>query len=188
MIKIAFIGNCQMVSLCFFTQQLLHDTDIICKWICAYNGFSMFSHQRFSQKCNHKLFSNNESIQYLYECDYIFYQKIKKEKSPLFNEEKIMSYKKYNCISMPSIWLDITTYETSLSELKKREITIKNTMIVTDIITYYYGTYTLFNSPNHPTTFLFLKIMEKIASILHVPFFSNELVSIYLKHDNWMEL
>ena len=188
MINIAFIGNCQMVSLAFFTQSLKKDYEI--RWVSYGKAAEEFNYQSWANKCENKIFNNDYSIDFIKKCDYVFYQKICEKTSELFNEDKIKKYINNNCklISLPSIWIDNSDYNNSINELKKRELQNQNNIIVTDIIEKYNSTNKLFHTVNHPTTFLFIKIMEKIAAFLNVDFFDDEETNKFLLNDNYMEL
>ena len=190
-IKIAFVGNCQMVSLCYFLQQLLGLQLFDIKWINYNDAFATHLHS-WSDKCLHKILNANEGIEFLKNCDSIIYQNIKRETSPFFNSENIFSYKKKECllISITSIHLDINSYDESINKLKEIDDNNNNTIKVSRIIEKYYPHHKLLLSLslNHPSTFLFLEILREICSIMNIPFFKENVYNTFCRNSNFMDL
>jgi hypothetical protein len=189
MTNIAFIGNCQMVSLCYFLQQLLSENkNFTIKW-CLYGDNFKAHIAEWSQKCKNKIINYEQSLEYIKICDFIIYQDISSEKSFFSNEETLTKIKKIDCklIKMPSIFFEYSSYDTSLKELIKRE-TNKNVDIKVSQIIDKYKPRVLMLTNNHPKTFLFLEIMKEICKILNIEFFSQQKYRQYLNNPNYMGL
>ena len=196
MIHIGFVGNCQLLSLCFFTQFLLKENqEYTVRYISYDNTFNIHI-DKWSDKCNNKILDYSEGIEYLMKCDYIIYNKIKKDTSIFFNTECIESYAKQNCklISITSIYIQIEKYYQDISELLYRDITLNNTIKISTIIYEYMKDKELVNikdlliTKNHPTTFLFLIIINKLCEIIEISSYSKEVFDLLIKNNNIMEL
>jgi hypothetical protein len=189
MIRIAFIGNCQTVSLCFFLQQLLSiNKNYLVKW-CLYGDEFKAHVSKWSDKCKNKIIDYNKSLEYIKICDLIVYQDISQKKSFFSNEETLTKIKKMECklIKMPYIFLEYSSYESSLKELIRRE-NLKNVDIK---VSHYFEKHKediLMLTKNHPNTFLFLEIIKEICKILNIEFFSQRKYAHYLNNPNYMEL
>ena len=181
MIYIGFIGNCQMLSLCFYLQQCLKN-EFTCevRWI-------LYSDR--SDKCENKITEYDKGIDYISNCDIIIYQSLKKETSELFNEDKIMSYKKDSCIliSLPHIFCDYKEYDKSILRLQEKENKYNVTISVSDIINNNKHIKIVYSNV-HPTTFLFLEILKKLCVILKINFFIDEQYNYYVSNKNFMNL
>ena len=182
---ITFIGNCQTVSLCFYFQQLL-----TCEvyWILFGNEFKPHLGE-WSDKVKNKIIDPEKSINCIKNSDIIIYQQIIKDKSYFSNDETLQNLKKETCIliKIPSIYLDYSDYEYSIRELKKREIENEVNVKVSDIFEEYKND-KLMLTVNHPNTFLFLKIVDKLCNILGINTFTQNEKEIFLKKDNYMNL
>jgi hypothetical protein len=189
MFRVAFIGNCQTVSLCFFLQQLLAiNKNYLVKW-CLYGDDFKAHVSKWSDKCKNKIIDYNKSLEYIKICDFIIYQDISKEKSTFSNEDILTNIKKEDCklIKMPSIFLEYSSYEASLEELIKRE-TAKNVDIHVSQIIDRNKPRALMLTKNHPNTFLFLEILKEICKIMDIEFFSQRKYAHYVNNLNYMEL
>lgn len=189
MIHIAFIGNCQTVSLCFFLQKLLvRKPNYIVKW-CLYGDEFTAYVSNWSEKCRHKIVNYDESLEYIKICDYVIYQEISKEKSVFSNEDVLTQIKKNDCklIKMPSIFLEYSSYEASLKELITRE-TDKNVDIKVSQIIHRNKPKKVMLTKNHPNTFLFLEIIKEICNFLNIEFFDQRSYSHFVNNPNYMEL
>jgi hypothetical protein len=187
---IGFVGNCQMVTLCYYTQQLLKDHNHEIRWVC-YN-YLFLEHfdteNRWGDKCVNKIYDTTEGIEFIKKCDIIFYQKIRPETSQYFNFNNIITYNKYaRFISMPSIKIDLKNVEESLKKLRMREVKYKHDICITSIFKKHTEDVLLL-SHDHPTTFLFMEIMKKICKFLNVPFFKNEQYQMFMSNNNYMGL
>jgi hypothetical protein len=79
---------------------------------------------RWSEKVKNKILNNNMALDIIKNSDVIIYQEICIKKSPFSNTETLKKIKKESCIliKIPSIFLDYSSYDISMKELKKREI------------------------------------------------------------------
>lgn len=190
MIHIAFIGNCQTVSLCFYLQQLLiNNNDYKISWCLYGDEFKSILNNAFAIKCNNKIIDYTESLKYINNCDYIIYQTISKEKSPLLNEDNILLNIKNNAklIKIPSIYFDNNSTINSMKELKNREFANN----VTIPVSHFFEKYNydeLMLTVWHPTTFLFLEILKKITVILNIDFFSVDKYNHFISDKNYIGL
>lgn len=186
---IAFIGNCQMVSLCFFLQQLLSSNkNFVVRW-CLYGDKFKAHLAHWSKKCKDKIIDYNHSLEYIKICDYIIYQDISINNSTFSNEDVLSKIKKIDCklIKMPCIFIDYSSYDISLKELIRRE-TEKNVDIKVSEIIDNYKEHVLMLTINHPKTFVFLEIIREICKILNIRFFDKRRYIHYVSNPNYMEL
>lgn len=184
--KITFIGNCQTASLCFYFQQLLGEFNI--KWVLYGDEFKPHLHE-WSNKVKHKIIDYDIVIDVIKHSDVIVFQEIRKEKSQFSNTETLEAIKKESCrlIKIPSIYLDYSNYDHSISELKQREI-INNVDISVSNIFEKYREYHMMLTNVHPNTFLFLEIVDEICRLLNINAFSKEGRDVFLKDNNYMKL
>ena len=78
---ITFIGNCQMLTLCFYFQQLLNNNNNI-YWILYGEEFKQHLYiTNWSDKCLNKILDYDKSIQIIKNSDIIIYQNISLDKS-----------------------------------------------------------------------------------------------------------
>jgi len=182
---IAFIGNCQTASLTFYFQQLL---DCNIQWLLY--GEEFRGHlTAWSDKVKNKVLDYNISLDIIKNSDFIIYQEICKEKSEFSNSETLNSIKKDACIliKIPSIYLDYSDYDNSIEELKKREIQNSVDITVSDIFENNRDKI-LLRGLWHPTTFLFLEIIDKICKLMNIDTFSSNTKETFLQDDNYMAL
>jgi len=183
--NITFIGNCQTASLCFYFQQLLNCN---INWV-LYGDEFLPNLGRWIDKVKNKSLDYDVSIDVIKNSDIIVYQEINKEKSAFSNTETLQIIKKISCklITIPSIYLDYSDYENSIKELQKREIVNKVDILVSDIFEKY-REQQLMLTIWHPSTFLFLEIVNEICNILNIETFSKTTREMFLQDDNYMQL
>lgn len=184
--KIAFIGNCQIASLCFYFQQLPHDFDV--KWLLYSDEFKAHFGE-WIDKVKNKIDNYDIIFNEIKNSDVIVYQEICKEKSLFCNTETLQKNKKESCrlIKIPSIHFDYANYKDSIKELNKREVMNKVDITVSDIFLKYKNL-RLMLTIHHPTTFLFLKILNRLCRLLSIPTISKKKGHIFLQDDNYMKL
>jgi hypothetical protein len=185
--NITFIGNCQTVSLCFYFQQLLFNCNNI-QWVLYGDEFKMHLNE-WSHKTENKIINYDISIDVIKKSDVIIYQEISKEKSLFSNTETLQSIKKESCrlIKIPSIYFDYSNYDSSMKELKKREIINKVDISVSDILEKYKER-KLMITIDHPNTFLFLEIVNELCRILNINTFTTFMRDLFLENNNYMGL
>lgn len=185
---ISFIGNCQLLTLCFYFQQLLDTNENSMNWLLY--GHEFRSHLGgWTTKCKNLVLDDEKSIEIIKTSDIIIFQEISEAKSAISNSSFLKKNIKQNCIllKIPSVFLDYNAYNDSLNDLQTRE-TINNVDIrVSDILHKYKDT-KLMLTKHHPTTFLFMEIIKKICVTLDLPFFTNNLYNHFLLNDNYMGL
>lgn len=194
--NIAFLGNCQTISLCMLMSELCKKNPkykaFNCEWCCYSREDLLHYDCEWSSSCA-KRTDDSDIIEYLKNCDCLVFQNILEVTSPLFHTNALLSYLKPECriISMSSIHLDINNLEESLDELKRRDDYSMNVINVSEII----GEYINKNVPsdlmltiNHPTTLLFFKILEIICRILNIDFYSKEETEYYISNRNHIGL
>jgi hypothetical protein len=186
---ISLLGNCQMVTLCFYLQQLLDPSEYKINWLLYDPEFSRHLGS-WSYKCKNKILKYEDSIDEIRRSDYIIYQEV--IYSNISNPMVIEKLKKKitEIIKLPSIFLDINNYEASLEELKLRENKLMVNLKVSEIFerNRHRNVEELLLTKNHPTTFFFMELLKEIALKLNVPFFSDEIVECFMKDRNYMEL
>ncbi len=174
-----------MASLCFYFQQLLSD----CNVKYALYG-DEFSHHLgdWSNKVN-KIINLDESIEWIKTCDIVMYQEINKDKSVFSNTEALTAIKKESCklIKIPSIYFVLDKYDISILVLQRLENVNKVDITVSDIFEKYRETLLIFGLM-HPTTFMFLEIVNKICKLLNIDTFSELKRGIFLSDTNYMNL
>jgi hypothetical protein len=174
-----------MVSLCFYFQQLL---DCNIQWVLYGDHFKPHI-GGWSDKVKNKIVEYDASIDAIKNSDIIIYQQISKERSSFCNTESLQIIKKESCklILVPYMYFKYSDFNNSIEELKKREIRNKADICVSDIYQKYKGD-CLMLGVNHPTTFLFLEVVDEICKILHIDTFSQSKREVFLKKNNYMEL
>ena len=120
--NITFIGNCQMLSLCYFFQQLLHSKNYNIFWIAYSEDFKKHL-GHWSNKCKNKITDNNISIKQIKNSDIIIYQNVKINQTVFAYTEKLNELKKDTCrlIQISSIYLIYEEYDNSIEKLQNRE-------------------------------------------------------------------
>ena len=185
--NITFIGNCQLISLCFYFQQLLNENNNIC-WVLYGEEFKQHM-GNWSVKCKNKIIDYDNSIQKIKDSDVIIYQNIDVNKSLFSNTNTLREITKNSCklIKIPSIHLIYNDFDNSIKELIKRE-NENNVDIKISNIFYKFKKYNLMLSCWHPKTFLFMEIIKLLCNLLNLNFFTKEQYNDYLKNENYMEL
>jgi hypothetical protein len=183
--NITFIGNCQTAALCFYFQQLLNCN---INWVLYGDEFKPHL-GGWIDKVKNKILDYDISFDVLRNSDVIIYQEISKEKSEFSNTETLRVIKKESCklIIIPSIYLDYSDYEKSIKELQKREIENKVDILVSEIFEKY-SEEQIMLSIWHPTTFLFLEIVNEICNILNIDSFSKNTRDHFLQDNNYIQL
>lgn len=185
--NITFIGNCQMVALCFYFQQLLSENNKIC-WVMYGENFKQYL-GKWSVKCKNKIIDYDNSIQTIKDSDIIIYQNINLNKSLFSNQNTLRELTNNSCklIKIPCIYLIYNDFSNSIKELIKRE-NKNNVDIKVSNILYNFKDTNLMLSPPHPNTFLFLEVIKILCNLLNFNFFTEEQYNIFLKNKNYMEL
>jgi hypothetical protein len=119
--NITFIGNCQILSLCFYFQQLLNQNYYIC-WVLYGEEFKQ-NLDYWSEKCINKILEYNDSIKTIKDSDIIIFQNIDINKSLFSNTNILSEIKKTTCklIQIPSIYLNYYDFDNSIQHLINRE-------------------------------------------------------------------
>ncbi len=187
-INIALIGNCQTLSLHVYLHDLLKNKNYEIKWI-RFGKHVLPGYLKIISHIYPDLISitdDEEGIEYIKTCDYVIYQPILIKTSCNFNATKIKSYCSNTCtqISFISIYID-GDFNMGVYRLKQRELERGTTIKVTDILEKHKDKKLLLRK-NHPTTFLFLKLLEQICIHLNIDFFKN--TDKYLITDNYTRL
>lgn len=185
--NITFIGNCQMVSLCYYFQQLLSKDNNIC-WVLYGEEFKQHL-GNWSVKCKNKIIDYDNSIQTIKDSDIIIYQNIDVEKSLFSNTNTLRELTNNSCklIKIPSIYIIYNDFSNSIKELINRE-NENNVDIKVSNILYNFKNTNLMLTCNHPKTFLFLEIVKILCNLLNYNFFTEEQYNNFLKNENYMEL
>jgi hypothetical protein len=186
--NITFIGNCQMLSLCYFFQQLLNSTYYKIFWISYSEDFNKHL-GLWSNKCKNKITDYDISIKQIKNSDIIIYQNVKINLTLFAYTEKLNELKKNTCrlIQISSIYLIYKEYDDSIKKLQDRENN-NNSNIKVSYIFEKYRNDNLMLTYNHPKTFLFLEIIKELCILLNVDFFNKDQYDDFLKNENFMEL
>ena len=189
---ITFIGNCQLLCLCFFFQQLLPSENYTVKWVCYGKDFERPSKRKWAQKCKNKVYNYDKVIKLIKASDIIIFQEVCPEKSLFCNKKTISSliHKSCKLLVFPSIHINYRNYKNSLKELQRREKLNKVDITVSDIIIKHEGKNLMVNSTSikHPGTLFFMEITKKICEKLDLNFFSEQQYEKFIKNNNYMEL
>jgi len=185
--NITFIGNCQTVSLCFYFQQLLKQTDNIC-WV-SFGKITEPHLNDWSIKCKNKIINYDISIQKIKDSDIIIYQNVDVNKSLFCNTKTLNEIKKSSCklIQIPCIYLIYNDFDNSIQELIKREIRNNVDIKISNIFNKFKDV-NLMLTQNHPKTFLFMEIVKILCNLLNLDFFTEEQYNDFLKNENYMQL
>jgi hypothetical protein len=186
--NITFIGNCQILSLCFYFQQLLNkDENNIC-WVLYGEEFEPHLNS-WSDKCKNKIIDFDDSIQTIEDSDIVIYQNIDVTKSLFSNTNTLRQITKNSCklIKIPSIYFNYNDFDNSIKELIKRE-NENNVDIKISNILYNFKDTNLMLDVHHPNTFLFMEVIKELCNLLNYNFFTKKQYNIFLKNENYMEL
>jgi len=116
--NITFIGNCQILSLCFYFQQLLnkYENYNIC-WVLYGEEFKQHLSD-WTVKCKNKIIDYDNSIQTIKDSEIIIYQNIDVKKSLFSNTNTLLEITKKSCklIKIPSIYLIYDDFDNSIKE------------------------------------------------------------------------
>jgi hypothetical protein len=177
-----------MVSLCFYFQQLLKSKNYNICWVLYGEEFKKHL-CKWSIKCKNKILDYDNSIDKVKNSDIIIYQNISLDKTLFSNTKILQKIKKNTCklIQLPSIYLFYDDFDNSIKNLISRE-NKNNVDIRVSNILYKYKKHNLMLTYQHPNTFLFLKIIKSLCTILNIDFFTKEQYTKYLTNDNYMEL
>lgn len=196
-INIAFVGTCQALSLCYYLQQcLLNNSNYNVRWVCYDKSFLVHM-GKWSDKCKNHILDEMEGIKYIKSCSYIIYHPIQENKSKYFNSTNLMQLKDLKCkmFSLQRVHIDYyndkshyNLYLSSIQEIKKREKLNNIDILVSSIFENNTLNLLLLITPNHPTTYVFLKILEQICQLVSVPYLSNDQFVCFMKNTNYMEL
>ena len=181
--KIATIGTCQAKIIAWYMRQL--NPEYQAKWICP-EVFSDWEER--SEKAKHfkdqfynNIWNHDEGVAYLKDADCIIYQKIEPKTSPLFNYDKIESYKKRNAKTVSlTYFLHSPTDPSLIKGMMERESNLLPDIRVSDIILNHpkkneFKFSKVGNPPGtHCNSTLFLEIIREICKILNFEFFSEE--------------
>ena len=189
MIYIGIVGNCQMVSICFFLQKLLENKEYDIRWISYSDAFNIHLTQ-WSDKCKNKILNVHEGIEFIKKSDYILYQKIRKETSPYFNTEDLENYKKPTAkiFSISKIFVPFENYQESILKFKEVDENENNNIKVSKIIENIKNINIILINKYHPTTFLFLEIIKHICRHIDVDFFPPKVYHNLIRRPNIMGL
>lgn len=162
-IKIATLGNCQTMALCWYIRRL--NLDCTAKWIAGMLADYPFAKGRktFKDQIDHNIYDKNESMSYLREVDYLIYQKIEPKTCNIWNHEKIATYVKNDCklISVSYMMYD-TEEEKFLNGMKQRASNL-NIDIPAHKLVEKHGSKITMQQNNHPHAFYFLELMREIC-------------------------
>lgn len=177
--NITFIGNCQILSLCFYFQQLLLQENIC---YVLYDEIFKQDLGCWSMKCKNIILDYNETIQKIKDSDIIIYQN-------LSNRNTLSEITKKSCklIKIPYIYLHYDDFDNSIRELIERE-NKNNVNIKISNLFYKFKDNNLMLTYKHPTTFLFMEIIKIICDLLNINFFTEEQYNHFIKNKNYMEL
>lgn len=190
MIKIAFVGNCQLLTLCFYLQYLLRDNKDYCiRWVCYSDNFLPHLTGTWDACCKDKITTAKEGVEYIKECDYIFYNPIKDETSTFFSTNKLQDIKKDTTKLYPiiSMCLNYNDLDNSIDHLK--DLDKENEIKITSIIEKYKNDLNkICLTFNHPTTFCFLELMKEITREMNISYYNNDDYNELSKHRSYTGL
>lgn len=161
--------------MCFYFQNLGYQAS----WLMYGEEFRQFLKTRWIQKVNH-----STDVGLINDSDVIVYQEVSEETSTFCNRRVLQTLVKPTCrlIMMPCIYVEL-----ELNELRARELNNKVDITVSDLMETYKDR-KLMLTKNHPTTFLFLLVVDRLCNRLNVTTFSNDQKSLFLQNDNYMGL
>jgi len=181
--KVTFIGNCQLVALCYYFQQLTDDA----KWVCY--GKEFLEHlASWSDKCADKILDHDEAIARVRASDVIVYQEVVAWKSTFCNEKTLRELKGPTCmlLKVPSIQWDYSDADI-LKGLQARERANNVDITASDMFERFKDKKLMLDIC-HPTTFMFLELVREICKRTGVDFFTHEQAARFLQNENHMGL
>lgn len=181
--KVTFIGNCQLVALCYYIQHLVDDA----RWVCY--GDEFLPHlTSWSDKCEDKILDHDGAIARVRDSDVIVYQEVTGWKSSFCNERTLRELKSSGCmlIKVPSIQWDYSDADI-LKGLQAREIANNVDITASDMFERFKDTKLMLDIC-HPTTFMFLELVREICKRTGVDFFTDEQAALFLEDENHMGL
>ena len=180
-IKIATLGNCQTMALCWYIRKL--NLEFTAKWIAGMLADYSFAKGRktFKDQIDHNIYDKDESMSYLREADYLIYQKIEPKTCNTWNHEKIATYVKNDCklISVSHMMYD-PREEKFLNGMKQRALKL-NIDIPAHKIVQKHGSKITMQQKNHPHAFYFLELVREICAKTGWNYYSKEQYNQYLK-------
>jgi hypothetical protein len=181
--KVTFIGNCQLVALCYYFQQLVDDA----KWVCYGPEFLSFL-DPWSDKCVDKILDHEGAVERVRTSDVIVYQEVVEWKSTFCNERTLRELKSSSCIliKVPSIQWDYSDADI-LKGLQARETANRVDITASDMFERFKDTKLMLDIC-HPTTFMFLELVREICKRTGLKFFTDEQVARFLENENHMGL
>lgn len=181
--KIATTGSCQAMAIAWYMRQLNPQYQV--KWICPeiFRNWesSIPDAKYFKDQLYHNIWDHEEGVAYLKDADCIIYQKIEPRTSPLFNYDKIESYKKSNAKTVSLTYIIHSPTDLSLiNGMIERESNLLPDIKVSDIILNHPKKNEFkFNKDGNPpgahcNSTLFLEIVREICNLLNFEFFNEE--------------
>jgi hypothetical protein len=188
--KIAFVGNCQLLTLSFYLQHLLRNNKDYCvRWVCYSDNFIPHLTGTWDACSKNKITNANEGVEFVKDCDYIFYNPIKDETSTFFSTNKLKDIKKesaelYEIISM---CLDYNDLDNSINHLK--DLDKDNEIQLSAIIEEYkHDLSKICLTFNHPTTLCFLKLTKEISRVMNIDYYNDNDLTELSKHRSYTGL
>ena len=180
--KVTFIGNCQLVALCYYMQQISDDA----RWVCYGPEFLPFL-DPWSEKCVNKILDHDGAIARVRDSDVIVYQEVVGWKSTFCNEQTLRALTpSCTLLKVPSIQWDYSDADI-LKGLQAREIANHVDITASDMFERFKDTKLMLDIC-HPTTFMFLELVREICKRTGLTFFTDEQVARFLENENHMGL
>ncbi|MBN2714706.1 MAG: hypothetical protein JXX14_02555 [Deltaproteobacteria bacterium] len=170
--KICFIGNCQMLSLCIFFEELLDKSKYSVQWLCHHVSF----HQHLGPWCRRPddpttfrcrvILDEEQAREALLNCDILVYQSLSVKASPVFSpyldNDGILNL---HCtkVSFPSIHFKLDEVEHNYNYMKEKEQLHNISVPLADYLLENYQTRYLLLREQHPTTLFFKYLIEQVV-------------------------
>ena len=172
--KVSFIGDSQMVTLCFFMQELFRyndDYNSTAQWL-LYGDEFLVHLDSWADKCERKMLDYGRCVAELRTSDVVVFQEICADKSVFCNAVGLRELTSPGCrlLKLPSVHMDYSRFEESLAELARRETLNAVDVSVSDLFRSSRDRQRqdLMLSIVHPTSKLFLHILVKICARLNI--------------------
>lgn len=173
-IKIATLGNCQTMALCWYIRRL--NFECSAKYITGMFSDFLFVKARktFKDQIDHNIYDKKQSIDFLSDIDYLIYQKIDPKTCDTWNHEKIPSYLKNDCklISVSHMMYDPDD-DKFFNGMKQRTLKL-NIDIPAHKFIETHGSKITMQQNNHPHAFYFLELIREICKTTDWPFYKDD--------------
>ena len=195
--KVCFVGNCQMLSLCIFLDELLDSSMYSLQWLCYHESFQQHLGRWCRQPEDQQTFrcrvelDEEKSRQALSSCDILVFQYLSAKASPALSDYVgVEGAKKLTCkkVSFPTIEFKLDEFEYYYDNMKIREEKNDVSVPLADYLLNNYKSTDLLLTWRHPTTKMFKYMIRQIAEQAGLELDLKKLNDTKYDHPNYIGL